>query len=99
MKLPTFIGGIHPPDGKELTSHKEIEIYNPQGDLVFPMSQHLGVPCTPIVKKGDRVLVGQKIGDSDAFVSAPIANQGTCHHRRVVDQHVDPVPPFCDFAG
>lgn len=72
MKLPTFIGGIHPPDGKELTSHKEIETYAPQGDLVFPMSQHLGVPCTPVVKKGDRVLVGQKLGDNDAFVSAPI---------------------------
>lgn len=72
MKLPTFTGGIHPPDGKALTSQKEIENYTPQGDLVFPMSQHLGVPCAPVVKKGDRVLVGQKIGDSDAFVSAPI---------------------------
>lgn len=72
MKLPTFIGGIHPPDGKELTSDKEIETFVPAGDLVFPMSQHLGVPCTPTVKKGDRVLAGQKIGDSDAFVSAPI---------------------------
>lgn len=72
MKLPTFTGGIHPPDGKELTSRKEIEIYAPQGDLIFPMSQHLGVPCAPVVKKGDRVLIGQKIGDSDAFVSSPI---------------------------
>jgi len=72
MKLPTFIGGIHPPEGKELTSHKEIEIFTPQGNLIFPMSQHLGVPCTPTVKKGDRVLIGQKIGDSDAFVSSPI---------------------------
>ena len=72
MRLPTFIGGIHPPDNKALTADKEIEVYVPRGDLVFPMSQHIGVPCTPIVKKGDRVLVGQKIADSDAFVSAPI---------------------------
>lgn len=72
MKLPTFIGGIHPPDSKALTADKEIEVYTPTGDLVFPMSQHIGVPCTPIVKKGDRVLVGQKIADTDAFVSAPI---------------------------
>jgi electron transport complex protein RnfC len=72
MKLPTFKGGIHPPDGKALTENREIEIYHPAGDLVFPMSQHLGVPCSPTVKKGDRVLVGTKIGDSDAFVSAPI---------------------------
>ncbi len=72
MSLPTFKGGIHPPDSKALTANKEIEVYTPQGDLVFPMSQHIGVPCTPTVKKGDRVLVGQKLGDADAFVSAPI---------------------------
>jgi electron transport complex protein RnfC len=72
MRLPTFRGGIHPPDGKSLTEGKEVEIYRPTGELVYPMSQHLGVPCTPVVKKGDRVLVGQKIADSDAFVSAPI---------------------------
>lgn len=72
MKLPTFRGGIHPPCSKTLTEDKEIETYTPKGDLVFPMCQHIGVPCTPVVKKGDRVLVGQKLGDSDAFVSAPI---------------------------
>lgn len=36
------------------------------------MSQHIGVPCSPLVKKGDYVKVGQPIGDTDAFVSAPI---------------------------
>jgi electron transport complex protein RnfC len=44
----------------------------PKGNLVFPMSQHIGAPCDPIVKKGDRVLVGQKIGEAKGFVSAPI---------------------------
>ena len=72
MKLPTFRGGIHPPESKAFTEDKEIEILTPKGDLVYPMSQHLGVPCSPTVKKGDRVLVGQKIADSDAFVSAPV---------------------------
>ena len=72
MSLPTFRGGIHPPDQKSLTENKEIESYTPKGELVFPMCQHLGVPCQPLVKKGDRVLVGQKLGDSDAFVSAPV---------------------------
>jgi electron transport complex protein RnfC len=71
MSLPTFRGGIHPPESKFLTEHKEIEMLIPKGELVYPMSQHLGVPCAPVVKKGDRVLVGQKIADSDAFVSAP----------------------------
>ena len=72
MRLPTFKGGIHPPESKAFTEDKEIEVLTPKGDLVYPMSQHLGVPCSPIVKKGDRVLVGQKIADSDAFVSAPV---------------------------
>ena len=38
----------------------------------IPMAMHMGAPCTPLVKKGDRVLAGQKIGDSDAFFSAPV---------------------------
>jgi electron transport complex protein RnfC len=40
--------------------------------VVLPMSQHIGAPCQPIVSVGDTVDVGQKIGDTDAFVSAPI---------------------------
>ncbi len=45
----------------------------PVPDIVrISMSQHIGAPCTPLVKKGDAVKVGQKIGDTDAFVSAPI---------------------------
>ena len=38
----------------------------------IPMSMHMGVPCEPIVKVGDEVMVGQKIGDSDAPFSVPI---------------------------
>jgi electron transport complex protein RnfC len=72
MNLPTFRGGIHPPESKKLTENREIEMLAPKGDLIYPMSQHLGAPCLPVVKKGDRVLVGQKLADSDAFVSAPI---------------------------
>lgn len=72
MKLPTFWGGIHPPQRKDETAYKPIEEYLPKGELVFPMAQSLGVPCSPVVKKGDRVLIGQKLGDSDAFVSAPV---------------------------
>ena len=40
--------------------------------VVIPMSQHMGAPCKCIVKKGDTVTVGQKIGDTDAFMSAPV---------------------------
>ncbi len=72
MRGLTFKRGIHPNYNKEATSSKIIETLMPKGEVVFPMSQHLGGSCTPIVKKGDRVLVGQKVGDSAAFVSAPI---------------------------
>lgn len=40
--------------------------------VVISMQQHIGVPCTPVVKVGDEVAVGQIIGDSDKFISAPI---------------------------
>ncbi|MEG1254552.1 electron transport complex subunit RsxC [Clostridium sp.] len=72
MGLLTFKRGIHPPHGKHFSEHKEIETYLPKGDLVFPMSQHIGAPCEPIVKKGDKVLVGQKIGSGTGFVSSNI---------------------------
>ena len=74
MNLHTFKRGIHPPDGKSYTKNKPIQILMPKegSSLVFPMSQHIGAPCNPIVAKGDRVLLGQKIGEPTAFVSAPI---------------------------
>ena len=72
MKLPSFWGGIHPPQKKDQTVNKKIEEYLPKGELVFPMAQSLGAPCQPVVKKGDHVLTGQKLGDSEAFVSAPV---------------------------
>ena len=44
----------------------------PPARVILPMSQHIGAPCTPTVKKGDHVYVGQIIGDSDAYISTPI---------------------------
>ncbi|EHM10570.1 electron transport complex, RnfABCDGE type, C subunit [Thermanaerovibrio velox DSM 12556] len=72
MALATFKKGVHPPHRKGSTESSPVQWIDPGGELVFPMSQHIGAPCKPLVKKGDRVLVGQKIGDSDAFVSAPV---------------------------
>ena len=66
----TFRGGIHPFEGKELTQEKTTTILLPKGELVFPMSQHIGTPAKPIVTKGDKVLVGQKIGEADGVVSS-----------------------------
>ncbi len=67
----TFRGGIHPYEGKELSKDHPIEKYLPKGDLVYPLSQHIGAPSVPCVKKGDTVLAGQKIADAGGFVSVP----------------------------
>ncbi len=68
----TFTGGIHPYDGKDLSKDKPIKDILPKGDLVYPLSQHIGAPAVPVVKKGDHVLTGQKIADAAGFISAPI---------------------------
>ncbi len=72
MAKLTFLGGIHPYDGKDLSKDKPIATVLPKGELVYPLSQHIGAPAKEIVKKGDRVLVGQKIAEAGGFVSAPI---------------------------
>ena len=65
-------GGVHPPDSKEPTASKEIRRIEAPATVIIPMRQHIGAPCAPRVGKGDEVLVGTVIGDSEAFVSAPI---------------------------
>lgn len=74
MGLSTFKGGVHPYEGKELSMDKAIKMLQPKGDLVYPMGQHLGAPAKPLVKKGDQVLVGQRIGEASAFISANICS-------------------------
>lgn len=72
MRHKTFDRGIHPSYHKELTASKRVENAELPKTVTIPMHQHAGAPCQPIVKKGDTVLEGQKIGDVQAFVSAPI---------------------------
>lgn len=68
----TFTGGIHPYDGKDLSKDKPICDILPGEELVYPLSQHIGAPATPIVAKGDTVLRGQKIAEASGFVSSNI---------------------------
>jgi electron transport complex protein RnfC len=70
--VKTFPGGVHPPEGKQYSQGRPIEIVPIPGQVTVLLSQHLGAPCKPIVNKKDVVKVGQKIGASDAFVSAAI---------------------------
>ncbi len=72
MARLTFLGGIHPNDGKDLSKDKPIMDLLPNGEMVYPLSQHIGAHATPVVAKGDRVLVGQKIAEANGFVSVPI---------------------------
>ncbi len=72
MAKLTFIGGIHPYDGKDLSRDRAIQNVQPGKELAYPLSQHIGAPAKPVVAKGDRVLVGQKIADAGGFVSAPV---------------------------
>ena len=72
MGLATFKGGIHPFEGKEMSENKPVQVLIPKGEMVFPMAQHIGAPAKPLVKKGDRVLVGQKIGEAGGFISANV---------------------------
>ena len=66
-----FFGGVHPHDMKAATNEKAIEQLAPPKQVVIPMSMHFGAPCTPIVKKGDHVKIGQKIGEFKGL-GAPI---------------------------
>ncbi len=68
----TFKGGVHPPHFKESTEKVSVKKANDPKIVKIPLQQHIGAPCEPLVKPGDKVKVGQKIGQSDSFVSAPI---------------------------
>ena len=68
----TFHGGVHPAERKELSREARLRLFDPKGEMVFPLQQHIGKPAKPIVKKNDEVLVGQKIAEADGFVSAHV---------------------------
>ncbi len=72
MKLKTFPGGLHPPDNKQWSAHKAIEICPLPEELVIPMAQHIGAPAEVCVQKGDLVRKGQVIGRAKGFVSVPV---------------------------
>lgn len=64
-------GGVKVAHHKNTAELEVVRMPEPK-QVILPMQQHIGAPCTPTVKIGDTVKVGQVIGDSDAFVSAPI---------------------------
>lgn len=70
--MKTFaMGGVHPNDNK-ISTEAAIEQFPVPSQVVVLMNQHLGAPATPIVAKGDKVKVGQLIGEAQAFMCANV---------------------------
>lgn len=68
----SFRGGVHPDDRKRFTASKPIEEAPLPPKVIIPTRQHIGAPCSPVVKVGDLVKKGQVIAETQAFVSSPI---------------------------
>ena len=82
-----FSGGIHPADGKRLTVDSPFKKVTPPESVTILLRQHIGAPCSPLVKEGDRVCIGQKIGDGTgmcvpvhASVSGVVTRIGSAPH-------------------
>ena len=63
----SIFGGIHPKENKWYAAEQRVQVFPEPDILVIPLSQHIGAPCKPLVKKGDHVTVGQKIGDNEGL--------------------------------
>ena len=74
MNLKTFLRGIHLREEKELAEKSAIRRVLPEGEMVYPLSQHIGAPAKPVVAPGDRVLMGQQIAEPDGVISAGICS-------------------------
>lgn len=70
--MKTFKQGIYLRENKELSEEQRIRRVSPPPKVILPLAQHIGAPCESLVKKGDLVKKGEKIADSDSFVSSPI---------------------------
>ena len=74
----SFFGGVHPAENKFYACDKPVQDFPEPDILVVPMSQHIGAPCKPLVKKNDLVTKGQKIGDNQGLcvpVHAPVSGK------------------------
>ena len=90
MNFVGFRGGVHPPDNKAQTAEKATEKMASPKMVYIPLQQHIGAPLDPIVKVGDKVLKGQKIADSQAFMSTTIHSPVSGTVKRI-EQRVFPL--------
>lgn len=81
-----FFGGVHPADKKELTKTKKLISLKSTKQVIIPLKQHIGVSCKPLVKPGDQVAIGQKIGDNEGLcvpVHASVSGKVTAVEPRL----------------
>lgn len=88
MGISTFKGGVHPYDGKDLAKDQPIRRIKPKEILVYPLSQHIGAPASPIVAVGDTILRGQRIAEAGGFVSAPVFASVSGTVKAIEPRHV-----------
>lgn len=81
----TFRGGVHFEDYKALSNGAELQVMPAPDVITLPMSQHIGAPAKPIVKKGDHVDVGQKIAEAGGFVSAVVHSSVSGEVQDIID--------------
>lgn len=67
-----YYGGVHPSERKEMSGHVQLVRFPEPDVAVIPLSMHAGKPSVPLVKEGEHVRVGQKIGEQAGFIGAPI---------------------------
>lgn len=94
MALPTFPGGIHPPDSKETTATKAIVPCPLPNELIVPMLQHIGAPAQCCVSVGQLVAKGEMIGSAVGPVSVPI-HAPTSGEVMVIEPRPTPSAAIC----
>ena len=86
--LKTFPkGGVHPQENK-LSEKSELKILPVSAFVSIPLLQHIGVPSTPVVNKGDKVKTGQLIAKSEGYVSSNI-HSSVCGTVEKIDKITD----------
>ena len=68
----TFARGVHPPEQKILAADAPIEIMPTPEKVILPLQQHIGGPCTPLVKPKQAVAFGEMVGKGEVFISASL---------------------------
>ena len=91
MSVKTFERGVFLPHYKEFSEGEPISTIALPQEVIIPLQQHIGAPGQALVSVGDKVKAGQKIGESSAFVSAPV--------HASLDGTVTAIEPRPSFTG